>query len=61
MRRAGQVAWIRKMRNAYIILVGKRRKIPLGRPRHRWILVKNDGRMKTGCTWLSIGTSSGTL
>jgi hypothetical protein len=38
MRWAGHVAQIGEKRNAYRILVGKpERKIPLGRPRHRWV------------------------
>jgi len=35
MRWAGHVAWMKEMRNAYVILVGKPAgKGPLGRPRH---------------------------
>jgi len=37
MKWAGHVAGMGDMRNAYNILVGKpERKIPFGRPRHRW-------------------------
>jgi hypothetical protein len=37
MGRAGNIARIEEMRNAYCILVGKPEgKRPLGRPRHRW-------------------------
>jgi hypothetical protein len=38
MRWAGHVARMREKRNAYRILVGKTEgKIPLGRPRRRWV------------------------
>jgi hypothetical protein len=38
MRRAGHVTRIEEKRNAYRILLGKTAgKIPLGRPRRRWV------------------------
>jgi hypothetical protein len=40
MRWAGHVAPMGDERNAYRILVGNpERKIPLGRPRHRWVVL----------------------
>jgi hypothetical protein len=59
-----------KTRNAYRILVGKPEgKIPLGRPRHRWVdsikMVLREmgwvGMVGTGLNWLRIGTSGGLL
>jgi hypothetical protein len=45
MRYAGHVAHIGEKRNAFRILVGKpERKIPLGRPRCRWVDNKMDLR-----------------
>jgi hypothetical protein len=47
-------------RNAFRLLVGKPEgKIPLGRPRRRWvdnILERWDGVIWTGLVWLRIGT-----
>jgi len=41
------------------MLVGKpERKTPLGRAKHRW---EYGGKMWTGCIWLRIGTSDGSL
>jgi hypothetical protein len=38
MRWTGHVAWMGEKRNPYRILVGKPEgKIPVGRPRHRWV------------------------
>jgi hypothetical protein len=53
-------------KNAYRILVGKPEgKIPLGRPRRRWVdnikidlrKIGWDGNVWTGANWLRIGTS----
>jgi hypothetical protein len=54
-------------RNAYRILVGARKKRPLGRPRRRWVVnikmdlreVGWDGRI--GSIWLGIGTGGGLM
>jgi hypothetical protein len=49
-------------RNVYRILVGKPEgKRPLGRPRRRWILDRQDGTEWIGLIWLRIGTSGGLL
>jgi hypothetical protein len=45
IRKAGQVARMREMRNSYNVLTGKpERKRPLGRPRHRWEDIRMDLR-----------------
>jgi hypothetical protein len=67
MKWAGHVARMGAKRNAFRILVGKSEgKIPLGRPRCRWvdnikIDLKTDGMAWTGSIWLRIGTSGGLL
>ena len=50
-------------RGVYRVLVGKpERKRPLGRPRHirkkilRWIFRRGDVGVRTGLSWLRIGT-----
>jgi hypothetical protein len=41
LRWAGRAARMREVRNVYSILDGKREgKRPLGRPRHRWIILE---------------------
>jgi hypothetical protein len=64
MRWAGRVARIKEKRNVYRLLVGKLEgKIPLGRPRRRWVynikmdLLKICRVVWTGLVWLRIGTS----
>jgi hypothetical protein len=68
MRWAGHLARMGEKRNAYRMLVGKpERKIPLGRPRCRWVdNIKIDVRErgwygKDGTIWLRIGTNGGLL
>jgi hypothetical protein len=67
MRWAGHVAWMGENRNAYRILAWKPEgKIPLGRPRCRWVEnikigLRYDGMVWTGSIWLRIGTSGGLL
>jgi hypothetical protein len=60
MRRAGHVARMGEKVNAYRLLVGKPEgRMPLGRPRRRWvgwILESWDGVVWTGLVWLRIGT-----
>jgi hypothetical protein len=58
------MGWVGKMRNAYIILVGKPEgKRPLGRPARRWEdnsrmnLREIGGKVWRGCILLRIGTS----
>jgi hypothetical protein len=52
-----------RRRNAHMILVGKQEgRIPLGRPRHRWMDLRKIGW--NGMDWidlLRIGTSEGLL
>jgi hypothetical protein len=54
-------------RSVYEVLVGKTEgKRPLGRPRHRWEVIKmvlkeQDGWTLTGLIWLRVGTSGGLL
>jgi hypothetical protein len=54
-------------RNASRILLGKPEgKIPLGRPRHRWVVnikmvLRWDGVVWNGLIWLRIGTIGGLL
>jgi hypothetical protein len=62
------VARLEEKRNAYSILVGKPEgKIPLGRPRHRWVdNIKMNVRLIgwSGMDWiirLRVGTSRGLL
>jgi len=62
------VARMGQGRGAYRVMVGKpEAKSPLGRPRHRWEdnikmdLQKWEGVMRTGWSWLSIGTGGGHL
>jgi hypothetical protein len=64
MRWTGHVARMgEEKKNAYRLLVGiPEGKRPLGRPRHRWIILgwileRWDGVMWTGLVWLRIGTS----
>jgi hypothetical protein len=55
--------------NAYTIFVGKpERKIPLGRPRRRWVdnnkmdqREREEGVVWTGMIWRRAGTSGGLL
>jgi hypothetical protein len=57
MRWAGHVACIGEGRVVYRVLDGRpKRKRPLGRPRHRW-----EDNIKTGFSWLRIGSSVGLL
>jgi hypothetical protein len=62
MRWVGHVARMGEMRNTYRLLVGKPEgKRPLGRPRHRWVILgcileRWDRVMWTGLVWLRIGT-----
>jgi hypothetical protein len=62
MRWAGRIAHMRKMINAYKILVRKpERKRPLRRPRSRW---EDNIRMDLGVDWIrlsQIGTNAGLL
>jgi hypothetical protein len=56
-----------EMRNEYKILVGKPEgKRNLGRHRHGWEDIRKDlreigGKVWSGCNWLRIGTSGGSL
>jgi hypothetical protein len=67
MRWAGHVGCIGGKRNAYRILVGKPgAKGPPGRPRCKWednikMDLEQDRGMRTGLTWLRIGTNGGVL
>jgi hypothetical protein len=69
MRWAGHVARMEQKGNVYRIFVGKPEgKIPLGRPRHRWVgnikmhlRERQDGMLFTGSIWLRIGTDGGLL
>jgi hypothetical protein len=68
IRLAGNVARMRKKRNAYTILVGKpERQKPLGRLRRKWVdNIKMDLReigwvVWTASIWLRIWTSGGLL
>ena len=67
MRWAGHVARMGEGRGVFRVLVGKPDgKRPLGRPRHRWEdNIKKDlkevGGVKTGWSWLRIGTGGGHL
>jgi hypothetical protein len=63
MRLAGHVARLGEKTNVYRLLVGKPEgKRPLGRPRHRWVIILRcilerwDGVMWTELVWLRIGT-----
>jgi len=64
----GHVASMGQRRGAYRVLVGiYDRKRPLGRPRLRWndyirrIFRKLDVGVRTGSSWLRIGTGDGHL
>ena len=68
MRWAGHVARMGEGRGVYRVLVGKPDgNRPLGRPRRRWedklrwIFRKWEGVVRTGWSWLRIGTSGGHL
>jgi hypothetical protein len=68
MRLTEHVARMGEKRNAYRILVGKpEKKIPLGRPRSKWVdnikmdLKEIGWEVWTGSIWLRIGTSVGLL
>jgi hypothetical protein len=68
MRWAGHVVRMGEKGNTYRILEGKPEgKRPLGRSRHRsviiikWILERQGGVIWSGLTWLRIGTSGGLL
>jgi len=66
MRWAGHVARMGEGRGVYRVLVGKHEgKKPLGRPRRRWDdNIKMDLQevgVRTGSSWLSIGTGGGHL
>jgi hypothetical protein len=67
MRWAGHVARMGANRSAYRILVGiAEEKRPLGRSRHRWIILKwilegYDGVIWTELIWLRIATIGGLL
>jgi hypothetical protein len=53
MRWAGHIARIWERRGAYRVLVGKHeRKIPLGRPRHRWENLQEMGG--GGMDWIEL-------
>jgi hypothetical protein len=62
MRMTGHVARMGAERNACRILVGKPKgRIPLGRPRLRWVdNIKMDHR-EIGLIWLGIGTRGGLI
>jgi hypothetical protein len=59
----GHVAHMGEKRNAYRILVGKPEgKRQLGRPRHRWMILRWILEIGWfGLIWLRIGTSGGLL
>ena len=68
MRWAGHVARMGQGRGVHRVLVGRPEgKIPLGRPRRdggiilRWIFRKWAGVVRTGWSWLRIGTGGGHL
>ena len=68
MRWAGHVVRVGERRGVYTVLVGRRGgKRPLGRPRHRWEdNIKMDHQevgfgVRTGSSWLRIGTGGGHL
>jgi len=68
MRLAGHVALMGERGGVYRVLVGKsERKRPLGKPRHRWKdNIKRTFRtwdvgVRTGSSWLRIGTGGGHL
>ena len=68
MRWTGHVVRMGEGRGVYRVLVGKPEgKIPLGRPRRRWVdnikmdLRKWDVEAWTGSSWLRIGTGGGHL
>ena len=62
MRLAGHVARMRGRRGVYRVLVGKPEgKRPLGRIILRWIFGKWDVGVRTGWSWLRIGTGGGFL
>jgi hypothetical protein len=68
LRWAGHVERMGEMRNAYRMLVRKAEgKVPLGRPRHRWVdnikmdrrEIGLDGMAWIGLIWLRMGTNGG--
>ena len=67
MRWAGHVARMGECKGVYRVLVGKPEgKRPLRRPRRRWeditgIFMKWDVGLRTGSSWLRIGTVGGHL
>ena len=68
MRWAGLVARMGQGRGVHRVLVGKPEgKRPLGRPRRRWGIIlrwifrKWEGVVRTGWSWLRIGTGGGHL
>ena len=67
MRLAGHVARMGEGRGVHRVLMGKpERKRLLGRPRHRWednikMDLREVGGVKTGWSWLRIGTDGGHL
>ena len=68
IRWAGHVAHMGQGRGVYRVLVGKPEgKRPLGRPRRRWEgnikmdLQEVGGGLRTGWSWLRIGTGGGHL
>ena len=68
MRLAGHVARMGEGRGVHRVLVGEPEgKRPLGRSRRRWednikwIFRKWEGVVRTGCSWLKIGTGGGHL
>jgi hypothetical protein len=59
---AGHVGRMGEKRSAYLVLVQKpEEKSPLGRPRRRWVLQKQDGAVWTRFIWLRIGIIGGLL
>jgi len=56
MRRAGHVARMKEMRNAYSILVGRHEKRVFGRSRHRWENIKMHLRKNEweGVNWIHL-------
>jgi hypothetical protein len=67
MRWAGHVARIGEERGVHRVLVGNEEKKPLGDPNVdgriilRWIFRQLEGLVRTGWSWLSIGTGGGHL
>jgi len=63
MRWAGHVAHMADGRGVHSVLVGTPEgKRPLGRPRRKWEdNIKWEGFVRTGWSWLRIGTGDGHL